>query len=593
MHVIATAGHVDHGKSALLRRLTGRNPDRWDEERRRGLTIGLGFVWTTLPGGQEIAFVDVPGHERFVPTMLAGVGPVPAVLFAVAADEGWMPQSAEHLEALDALGVRHGLLVVTRSDLADPGPARRAALDAMAGTSLAGVRSVAVSSVTGAGFGDLVAELGRLADALPPPDPGADVRLWVDRSFTIAGAGTVVTGTLSAGTLRAGDELVLASTGRPVRVRSLQSLERPRDEVSALARVAVNLRGVDRADVEHGDALLTPGRWLSTDLADAVVSADPGQLRGELTVHIGSAAVPVHVRPLGTASARLRLRRPLPLRAGDRLLVRDPGRHRVVARADVVDPRPPALRRRGAAAARGRRVDALAGADRERLADAVLAERAAVPADELRRTGLPIAGRQAGGWCVAADAWARWQRELAALVTLWRRDRPLEQGVPVEAARRRLGVPDAALLEQVARAAGLVVTGGVVRAPGGEPGLPPAVREAVAALAEDLGTDPFAAPDANRLRELGLGRRELAAAVRAGALLRVADGLVLLPGAEDAAVQRLAGLPEPFSVSDARKALGTSRRVAVPLLELLDRQGRTERLPDDTRTIRNERGNEG
>ncbi|MBO0891722.1 MAG: selenocysteine-specific translation elongation factor, partial [Acidothermales bacterium] len=347
MRVIATAGHVDHGKSALVQRLTGQNPDRWDEERRRGLTIGLGFVWTTLPGGREVAFVDVPGHERFVPTMLAGVGPVPAVLFVVAADEGWMPQSAEHLEALDAFGVRHGLLVVTRSDLADPEPARRAALEAMAGTSLAGPRSVAVSSVTGAGFDDLLAELTRLTDALPPPDPDADVRLWVDRSFTVAGAGTVVTGTLSAGTLHVGDELVVASTGRAVRVRSLQSLERPHDEVAAFARVAVNLRGVDRAEAGHGDALLTPGRWLTTDLADAVVSADPGQLRGDLTVHVGSAGVPVHVRPLGATSARLRLRRPLPLRAGDRLLVRDPGGHRVLARADVVDPRPPGLRRRG------------------------------------------------------------------------------------------------------------------------------------------------------------------------------------------------------------------------------------------------------
>ncbi|MBO0829239.1 MAG: SelB C-terminal domain-containing protein, partial [Streptosporangiales bacterium] len=228
-----------------------------------------------------------------------------------------------------------------------------------------------------------------------------------------------------------------------------------------------------------------------------------------------------------------------------------------------------------------------------RLAAAVLAERAAVPADELRRMGLPTTGHEVSGWCVADTAWARWQRELADLVAAWRRERPLEPGVPAKAARRRLAVPDAALLDPLAHAAGLRLAGGVVRTQGGDPGMPPAIRDAVAALAEDLGTDPFAAPDANRLRELGLGRRELAAAVRAGALLRVADGVVLLPGAADAAVQRLAGLPVPFSVSDARKALGTTRRVAVPLLELLDRQGRTERLPDDTRRVRHERGNEG
>src|ERR1700735_5661501 len=155
MQVIATAGHVDHGKSALVRALTGMEPDRWAEERRRGLTIDLGFAWLTLPGGERLSFVDVPGHERFVPNMLAGVGPVPAVLFVVAADGGWMPQSSEHLAALDALGVRHGLLVVTRSDLADPGAVAADAARRMDRTSLAGLETVAVSAVTGAGMGEL------------------------------------------------------------------------------------------------------------------------------------------------------------------------------------------------------------------------------------------------------------------------------------------------------------------------------------------------------------------------------------------------------------------------------------------------------
>ena len=149
MQVIATAGHVDHGKSALVRALTGMEPDRWAEERRRGLTIDLGFAWTKLPGGERVAFVDVPGHERFVPNMLAGLGPVPAVLFVVAADGGWMPQSAEHLAAIDAVGISHGLLAVTRSDLADPGPATRQALDRISRTSLGAVPAVAVSAVTG------------------------------------------------------------------------------------------------------------------------------------------------------------------------------------------------------------------------------------------------------------------------------------------------------------------------------------------------------------------------------------------------------------------------------------------------------------
>src|SRR4051812_33388398 len=194
MYVVATAGHVDHGKSTLVRALTGMEPDRWAEERRRGMTIDLGFAWTTLGSGATVAFVDVPGHERFVPNMLAGVGPAPAALVVVAADEGWMPQSAEHLAALDALDVRHGLLAVTRADLADPGPALRRARAEIAATSLGAVPAVAVSGVTGAGLDELRTALDTLVAGLPPSDVGAPVRLWVDRSFTIRGAGTVVTG---------------------------------------------------------------------------------------------------------------------------------------------------------------------------------------------------------------------------------------------------------------------------------------------------------------------------------------------------------------------------------------------------------------
>src|ERR1039457_2864079 len=181
MQVIATAGHVDHGKSTLVRALTGIDPDRWEEEQRRGLTIDLGYAWLTLPSGEQVAFVDVPGHERFVPNMLAGVGPVPAVMFVVAADGGWMPQSDEHPAAIDAGGIRHGLLAVTRADLADPGPARRQALDRLAGSQLGQVEAVAVSSVTGARPPQLRAALARLMASLPAPDAAAAVRLWLHR----------------------------------------------------------------------------------------------------------------------------------------------------------------------------------------------------------------------------------------------------------------------------------------------------------------------------------------------------------------------------------------------------------------------------
>src|SRR6266581_3446463 len=188
MHVIATAGHVDHGKSALLRALTGMEPDRWAEERRRGLTIDLGYAWMRLPAGESLAFVDVPGHARFITNMLAGVGPVPAVLFVVAADGGWMPQSAEHLAAVDALAV-------SRADLADPGRAMAQAAAQIRRSSLGAVPTLAVSAVTGAGLPELTGALGELAASLPATDPAAPVRIWVDRAFSITGSGTVVTGT--------------------------------------------------------------------------------------------------------------------------------------------------------------------------------------------------------------------------------------------------------------------------------------------------------------------------------------------------------------------------------------------------------------
>ena len=349
MHVVATAGHVDHGKSTLVRALTGMEPDRWAEERRRGMTIDLGFAWTTLPPGERLAFVDVPGHERFVTTMLAGVGPVPAVMVVVAADEGWMPQSAEHLAAIDALGVRHGLLVVTRADRADPATALAQAEAELARTTLGGVEAVTVSGTTGQGLPDLREALGRLAARLPAPDAAAPVRIWIDRAFTIKGSGTVVTGTLAAGTVRAGGELLL--DGRPVRVRALQTLKENTAEATGVARVAVNLRGVERDDVSRGMAL-TGSEWTITDLIDVRVGG-ADRLPREPVLHIGSAAVPVRLRPLGDDAARLTLSRPLPLHIGDRLLLRDPGARRI-AGADVLDVRPPPLRRRGAAAARAR-----------------------------------------------------------------------------------------------------------------------------------------------------------------------------------------------------------------------------------------------
>lgn len=586
MFVVATAGHVDHGKSTLVRALTGQNPDRWAEERRRGLTIDLGFASTTLPDGQTTAFVDVPGHRRFVPNMLAGVGPVPAVLFVVAADDGWMPQSQEHLDALAALGVRHGVLAITRSDLFEPDFALAEARAALASTELAQMPAVAVSATTGEGVDDVRAALMRLGRQLPAPDPGADVRLWVDRSFTIDGAGTVVTGTLGAGTLRVGDVLTLGSRGREVVVRGLQSLGHDRAEVAAAARVAVNLRGVASADAPRGAALLSPGRWRETDSVDVrldVVGAsrdfDVDGLPSRVVVHCGSAAVPARVRPLGERCARLALSAPLPVRLGDRLILRDPAAQRIPAGAVVLDLAPPPLRRRGDAR---RRAAVLATSPREpELAD-LLRRRGYARADDLRAwgvTGVPHANAH-GGWLIDPGRAADLAGRLVDLVHAHARRDPLARGLPAAAARRALGLPDPRLVDAVLadpHAAALVTADGLIAAADADHALPATVAAAVDRLHERFRAAPFAAPTADELAELGLGRRELASCAREGALTEIGPGVWLGPDAVESAVIALRSLPSPFTPSQARERLDTSRRVVMPLLEMLGRRGLTHR----------------
>jgi selenocysteine-specific elongation factor len=644
MHVVVTAGHVDHGKSALVRALTGQEPDRWAEERRRGMTIDLGYAWMTLESGDRIAFVDVPGHERFVPNMLAGVGPVPAVLFVVAADEGWMPQSAEHLAVVDALGISNGLLAVTKSDLADPAAAMAEAADHMGKTSLGAIPAVAVSSVTGAGLPELRAGLGRLSQALPRPDPCAPARIWIDRAFSMTGSGTVVTGTLPAGTVHRDDELVLAPAMRPVTIRQLQALGAPLPAVSGTARIAVNLRGVSKDAVHRGMALVQAGRWTLTDCVDvrlrasverpdaahgrvpAVADQDapdignatdpmagagpPAQecqgrvphdgiaasLPRTVTVHAGSARVTARVRVLGHDLARLSLSDPLPLHVGDRLLLRDPGSRRggawpEIAGAAVLDVAPPRLARRGAAAAAAR----LLGTWPDRpAAEHLLARHGLLRASVLLAMGIrehpePVTGE----WLADPQCWQALGHQLGEVMAGHAATDPLSAGLPVEAARAALDLPDRRLVLALARPPFRVSCGLVQLTPaaGGQAGtLPDSLQAAIRVLRADLATAPFVSPDADRLRKLGLDQRAIAAAARAGELIRISDQVVLAPGADEAAAKVLAGLPEPFTAAQAREALGTTRRTAIPLLEYLDRAGVTQRLPDDRRVVREQPG---
>jgi selenocysteine-specific elongation factor len=581
MDVIATAGHVDHGKSALVRALTGMEPDRWAEERRRGLTIDLGFAWTTLPSGRRVAVVDVPGHERFVGNMLAGVGSVPAALVVVAADDGWSAQTAEHVAVLDALGVRHALLAVTKADLADPAPVLADVRERLAATSMGAVPGVAVSALTGAGLPELTTALERMLAGLPAADVAAPVRLWIDRAFTIRGAGTVVTGTLAAGSVGGEDRLTLGD--REVSVRGVQSLGEPVDRAAATARVALNLRGVAVEELSRGDALLTPGAFRRTDVVDVLLAAGAAErLPAEPVVHVGSATVGARLRPLDGAAVRLRLGTALPLRVGDRLLLRDPGTRRVLG-ADVLDVDPPELRRRGEARRRAAELAAQPGGTAGAAAD--LARRRIVRTDDFVAMGWPVpadAGAH-GSWLMAAGVADELAARVPDVVGRYRKLRPLEPGPPTEVVRRALDLPDAELVPALVRPPLVLQEGRVVD---GSAALPPTVQRAVDDIRQRLSADPFAAPEAPDLVAAGLGTRELAAAVRSGQLVRITDGIYLAPGIAEQARARLAAIVQPFTLSQARRAWGTSRRVAVPLMEWLDAQGVTVRLPDNTRRLR-------
>jgi selenocysteine-specific elongation factor len=336
---LGTAGHIDHGKTALIRALTGVDTDRLPEERARGISIELGYAKLDLPSGRRLSVVDVPGHERFVRTMVAGATGIDLYLMTIAADDGVMPQTREHAAVLDALGVTAGVVAVTKSDLADPGPATVQASKLLPGTT-----ALAVSARTGAGLDQLRAALDATARSVPSRsgEPGS-ARLHVDRVFTIRGAGTVVTGTLWSGVIAGGDVLALLPAGRRVRVRGVQVHDEQRDRAAAGQRVAVNLTGVAVADVARGDVLASTGSELQpTYVIDARLQfhGDEPRHRERVQIHHGTRAVPARSSRLADRVWQLRLEQPLIACAGDRLVVRRIAPPDTLGGGVVLDPHP-------------------------------------------------------------------------------------------------------------------------------------------------------------------------------------------------------------------------------------------------------------
>lgn len=591
MYVIATAGHVDHGKSTLVNALTTMDPDRWEEEKQRGLTIDLGFAWTTLKSGADVAFVDVPGHERFIANTLAGLGPAPAVMLVIAADEGWKEQTSEHLEAIDALGIERGIIVLTRMDNGQR-ISEANVRDKVAGTSLSVAPIFAVSARTGEGMEELRGGIDKLlpADEVLQQACAMPARMWIDRAFSIKGAGTVVTGTWAAGSVNIGDrlKLVTASGEHDVTVRGLHSENSAVDKAEPVMRLALNLRGVDADAISRGDVLTeAESTWWQPEVIDVRWRTGPklDSVPRKLNLHVGTASVPVHVRGLDAEHARLTLQgRAFPLRLGDRLALRGPGLD-ALAGVEVVDMDPPLLNRRGAPV---RRAQALR--DQNPFdASAYVARKEAVMKETLAAAGFDVANKPASlvefrSWWVNAQAIARWTAQLRTLFDTHLTDHHLSDGLPLATALSALALPDDSLVSIAVAGARLKRDGAIIRDPHAAPrDLGPA-EKSVAIVEAQLAKEPFVAPDASTLDELGLGPSELAAAERAGRLLRVGP-IVLLPSAPQQAAEILSQQPGEFTLSQARQALGTTRRVAVPLLEYMDARGLTRRTSDSARVL--------
>ena len=591
MYVIATAGHVDHGKSTLVNALTTMDPDRWEEEKQRGLTIDLGFAWTTLKSGADVAFVDVPGHERFIANTLAGLGPAPAVMLVIAADEGWKEQTSEHLEAIDALGIERGIIVLTRMDNGQR-ISEADVRDKVAGTSLSVAPIFAVSARTGEGMEELRGGIDKLlpADEVLQRACAMPARMWIDRAFSIKGAGTVVTGTWAAGSVNIGDrlKLVTASGEHDVTVRGLHSENSAVDKAEPVMRLALNLRGVDADAISRGDVLTeAESTWWQPEVIDVRWRTGPklDSVPRKLNLHVGTASVPVHVRGLDAEHARLTLQgRAFPLRLADRLALRGPGLD-ALAGVEVVDMDPPLLNRRGAPV---RRAQALR--DQNPFdASAYVACKEAVMKETLAAAGFDVANKPASlvefrSWWVNAQAIARWTAQLRTLFDTHLTDHHLSDGLPLATALSAVALPDDSLVSVAVAGARLKRDGAIIRDPHGAlRDLGPA-EKSVAIVEAQLAKEPFVAPDAGTLDELGLGPIELAAAERAGRLLRVGP-IVLLPSAPQQAAEILGQQPGEFTLSQARQALGTTRRVAVPLLEYMDARGLTRRTSDSARVL--------
>jgi selenocysteine-specific elongation factor len=641
MSCIGTAGHVDHGKSALVTALTGIDPDRLAEEKARGMTIDLGFAWLTLPSGRAASVVDVPGHEGFIKNMLAGVGGIDVALLVVAVDEGVMPQTAEHLAILDLLRVRSGVVALTKADLVDDewlDLVREEVAERLRPTTLSGAPIIPCSAVTGAGLSDILAALDTALDAHGDRSALRDIgrpRLPIDRVFTITGFGVVVTGTLQQGTLHVGQEVAILPDGPRGRIRGLQTHKQSVTEGAPGARLAVNIAGVERGDIVRGDVVTLPGQFRPTIAMDVEIELLPGAPRPlahntTLDLYLGAAETPARVllldgdeiRPGKRGWAQLRLSQPLVAAWGDRFILRAPSPSQTLGGGSVVEPWARRHKRRDAATLG--RLQRLAQGNPEEVALAALlpversgARTAGFGGRELaeiaRATGLGAQDLHAalaaliernqvtriGAHYYATTQWELLRAASLALLGAYHRQYPLRSGMPREEWRVRLGLAPrgaqevaSALLALGELAGGAAPEGSgraqsvLLRLPNHTPRFSPEQERAVANLLRTFHTQPFAPPTrAEAEHAIGAGGAEaVAALIERGDLLAMNAEILLDRAAYAEAIRRIVAHLRAhgrISVAEGRDLLATSRKYMLAIFERLDERRITIRDGDE------------
>ncbi len=639
MSCIGTAGHIDHGKSTLVKALTGIDPDRLAEEKERGMTIDLGFAWLRLQNGREVSIVDVPGHEGFIKNMLAGVGGIDAAVLVIAADEGVMPQTREHLAILDLLHVQRGVVALTKVDLVDQEwleLVREEIAEQLKPTTLAAAEIIPVSAYTGQGLPALVAQLERILDESQERQDIARPRLPIDRVFTMTGFGTVVTGTLLDGTFKTGQEVEVLPQRLKTRIRSVQTHRHQVEIAIPGSRVAINLANVARTELERGNVVALHGQLQSTMLIDARIQllADAARPFGHNTLvdfYSGSQEVPARVRlldveelkPGQSAWAQLRLSRPAVLARRDRFILRIPSPGMTIGGGEVIDVKPryhrrfqqPVLagletlergspdelvlaaldRRRELTRAGAKSLHGLVGYE---LAE--IARQSNLSQDVTRHTLETLLSegrvRRVGILWFAQTVWETLKEESVRLVSEQHRQYPLRSGLSKEEWRTRLNLPPKMAPEiflalqkegQLAEAISATgIPGGFIRLPGFVPTFNAAQQQQVDRLLRLFHEHPYTPPGRSEAETI-VGAEILAALIEQGRLVKLGGStdtvLFLSESYEEAIAKLVAYLQEhgKMTAAEARDIVGTTRKYILPLLEHMDEQRITRRIGDE------------